>query len=582
MQHLDEGTIHAWLDGALPSDEGAQVEAHAAECAACAAAVAEARGFIAGASRILTALDDVPGGVIPRRTEPGVAAALAKGRPAPRRRSWLTSGAMRAAAVIAFLAAGGVAVSRVAYDAREETASLASGPTSGSEPREMAATDSALASAATAPAAGAGAAATADAASEAPRALASKAPPPPAPTPAPSAVRRADESAAERRVARKAVSPEAANPESTALAFGATAEGARQELANAARDADRRRTAASAVDAAGARAGAVAGGPARAALADTAAPQSTAEAFAASPPPVDTVGAARAADQSSAQMSQAVAPAGDARPGARAETRARIVGVVTDAATGRPIPAARVQLRGLPLGAVTDSAGRYVIRDVPPGEHALSARMLGFTATQQSVAVDPNGTDEVNFAMRSAPVALSEAVVTGAGAARGQARKERAQSLRASGAPSAQPAAPAPPAAGDPARAFDGCYALSLSPWEPGGEAGEEARLAAVPSRVVLDAAPAGRSAAGGFRVLSTPGPSGNARQLATWSPLSPRGAAAPDSIVLTWPGGDGGIEMRLGRDGDRLRGTATIPGSPGRPVQRATVRATRVDCQRE
>ena len=65
MQHLDEGTIHAWLDGALPPAEAAEAERHAAECAECAAAVAEARGLIAGASRIVAALDDVPAGTRP-------------------------------------------------------------------------------------------------------------------------------------------------------------------------------------------------------------------------------------------------------------------------------------------------------------------------------------------------------------------------------------------------------------------------------------------------------------------------------------------------------------------------------------
>jgi len=75
MQHLDEGTIHSWLDGALAQDEAAQVEAHVAECSQCAAAVAEARGFIAASSRILTALDNAPRGVIPvaapkRRVDP--------------------------------------------------------------------------------------------------------------------------------------------------------------------------------------------------------------------------------------------------------------------------------------------------------------------------------------------------------------------------------------------------------------------------------------------------------------------------------------------------------------------------------
>jgi anti-sigma factor RsiW len=65
MQHLDEGTIHSWLDGALSADEAARVEAHVKECRQCAAAVAEARGFIAASSRILTALDNAPRGVTP-------------------------------------------------------------------------------------------------------------------------------------------------------------------------------------------------------------------------------------------------------------------------------------------------------------------------------------------------------------------------------------------------------------------------------------------------------------------------------------------------------------------------------------
>ncbi|HKW50032.1 MAG TPA: zf-HC2 domain-containing protein [Gemmatimonadaceae bacterium] len=66
MQHPEEGTIHAWLDGALDAEESARVEEHVAECATCASAVAEARGLVAGASRILAALDDVPSGVVPR------------------------------------------------------------------------------------------------------------------------------------------------------------------------------------------------------------------------------------------------------------------------------------------------------------------------------------------------------------------------------------------------------------------------------------------------------------------------------------------------------------------------------------
>jgi hypothetical protein len=68
MQHLEEGTIHAWLDGALSSDDAAHVEDHVQHCDECAAMVADARGLIAGASRIVSALDIVPGGVLPKST----------------------------------------------------------------------------------------------------------------------------------------------------------------------------------------------------------------------------------------------------------------------------------------------------------------------------------------------------------------------------------------------------------------------------------------------------------------------------------------------------------------------------------
>jgi putative zinc finger protein len=67
MNHIDEGTIHAWIDGALDATQSREVESHVAQCAACAEAVAEARGLVAGASRILLALDDVPAGVTPKR-----------------------------------------------------------------------------------------------------------------------------------------------------------------------------------------------------------------------------------------------------------------------------------------------------------------------------------------------------------------------------------------------------------------------------------------------------------------------------------------------------------------------------------
>jgi hypothetical protein len=97
MQHPDEGTFHAWLDSALPDEESRAVEEHVASCADCAARVAEARGLVAGASRILGALDDVPARVVPA-TGP-------RPRFAPRNVWWPRPG-VRMAAAMAIVAVG--------------------------------------------------------------------------------------------------------------------------------------------------------------------------------------------------------------------------------------------------------------------------------------------------------------------------------------------------------------------------------------------------------------------------------------------------------------------------------------------
>ena len=63
MQHLDEGIIHAWVDdpASIEAGERATIEQHLATCATCASALAEARGLIAASSRLVLALDDLPG-----------------------------------------------------------------------------------------------------------------------------------------------------------------------------------------------------------------------------------------------------------------------------------------------------------------------------------------------------------------------------------------------------------------------------------------------------------------------------------------------------------------------------------------
>src|SRR3984957_1259386 len=108
--HVDEATVHAWLDGALAPGEAARVAAHVEGCAACAEMVAEARGLIAASSRILSALDHVPADVVPVRR---------------RAVAWYQGWPVRVAASVVVAVVGGIVVAGrlhlVAPMARHET-----------------------------------------------------------------------------------------------------------------------------------------------------------------------------------------------------------------------------------------------------------------------------------------------------------------------------------------------------------------------------------------------------------------------------------------------------------------------------
>jgi hypothetical protein len=103
-EHLDEGTIHAWLDEALTPDESARVESAASSCADCAAMVAEARGLIAASSRILSSLDAVPAGVIPGKSANVDQLAALRARQRASTRRWWQDGRVAIAASLMLVA----------------------------------------------------------------------------------------------------------------------------------------------------------------------------------------------------------------------------------------------------------------------------------------------------------------------------------------------------------------------------------------------------------------------------------------------------------------------------------------------
>lgn len=150
MSQVDEGLIHAWLDGQLSAEDAARVERLVASDAEWAAAAAEARGLVAGASRILGALDHVPSVHTGERQE---ASAMARSK---RSRDVWSAPWLRAAAVV--VAVAGIssvvwmrtptdtsAVTDAPMTMRAQTKAPAESPAPGAGPAQSAATPGARA-----------------------------------------------------------------------------------------------------------------------------------------------------------------------------------------------------------------------------------------------------------------------------------------------------------------------------------------------------------------------------------------------------------------------------------------------------
>jgi hypothetical protein len=135
--------IHAWLDGELGVEEAERVARLAAEDPEWAAAVAEARGLVAASSRIVSALDVIPGGVVPAGTRAAGSPAGSRSAAKPRYmvRPWMRM----AAGVVLVVGTATVVWTRTANAPQlDELRSVAtSQPTQGPVPSPLATADEA-------------------------------------------------------------------------------------------------------------------------------------------------------------------------------------------------------------------------------------------------------------------------------------------------------------------------------------------------------------------------------------------------------------------------------------------------------
>jgi TonB-linked SusC/RagA family outer membrane protein len=90
-----------------------------------------------------------------------------------------------------------------------------------------------------------------------------------------------------------------------------------------------------------------------------------------------------------------------------------LAGRVTDARSGQPIAGAAIQIEGTALGTAAGDDGRYRLANVPAGQHAITARRIGYAAGRQTVTVAAGAQATADFGLQPAALSLDAVVVTG-------------------------------------------------------------------------------------------------------------------------------------------------------------------------
>lgn len=81
---------------------------------------------------------------------------------------------------------------------------------------------------------------------------------------------------------------------------------------------------------------------------------------------------------------------------------ATLAGTVSDT-SGAPVPAAQVVLAGSGRAAFTDSAGRFRVRDFPPGRYEVRVRRVGFQPLSFDVVIEDGTSAEVRITIAPNP-----------------------------------------------------------------------------------------------------------------------------------------------------------------------------------
>lgn len=90
-----------------------------------------------------------------------------------------------------------------------------------------------------------------------------------------------------------------------------------------------------------------------------------------------------------------------------------ITGHIIDNQTNEHIPYATISVKGTTIGVVADGSGHFLLKNVPTGNHIVTASCVGYNSIFKEVEVLHGKTIEVKFDLVPQTLEVSEVVVTG-------------------------------------------------------------------------------------------------------------------------------------------------------------------------
>lgn len=104
---------------------------------------------------------------------------------------------------------------------------------------------------------------------------------------------------------------------------------------------------------------------------------------------------------------------------ASAQQTGTVTGSVQDA-SGQPIQGAQVHIPAIQLGTLSNEQGRFILLNVPAGQHTVRVQIIGYAASEEVVTVSAGGTAVVEFELEEEAITLEGIVVTSLGVERSE------------------------------------------------------------------------------------------------------------------------------------------------------------------